>query len=238
MGTLSQAKTYGGVGSILVLLSFIPTVGWIIAIVGFILTLLAIKYIADSVQDQTIFKNAIIAVIMSIIAVAVAGIVVAASIFRLMGIRSSFVAGSTTLPTGTMSIIAGMIGGLLVTWIILIVAAYFLRKSYNSISIKLNVSMFHTAALIYFIGAILTVIVIGFLLLLIAQILLIVAFFSIPDVAAMSGSGMPPSPMGSPTMATQPSASGTTGTKFCVKCGAALAQDAMFCPNCGANQPH
>ena len=233
MGTLSQAKTYGGVGSILILLGFIPTVGWVLAIVGFILTLIAIKYIADSVQDQSIFQNALIAVVISIIGVAVAGIIVAASIFRLMGIRASLVAARTTgtVPTGFFGVIGAVIGGLIVTWILLVIAAYFLRKSYNSTSTKLNVSMFHTAALIYFIGAILTIIIVGFLLILIAQILLIVAFFSIPDVATMPGSGMPPPPMGSPT------SGATTASKFCVKCGAPLAQDAMFCPNCGASQP-
>src|ERR1700674_5304507 len=85
MPTISQAKTYGGVGSILVLLAFIPTVGWILSIIGFILTLLAVKYISDDLHDNTIFNNMIIAVVISIIAFIVVGVIVAASLFSFIG---------------------------------------------------------------------------------------------------------------------------------------------------------
>ncbi len=44
MGTLRDAKNYGGVGAILLLISsFIPIVGIVVGIVGFILVLLAVK---------------------------------------------------------------------------------------------------------------------------------------------------------------------------------------------------
>ena len=86
MPTISQAKIYGGVGSILVLLAFIPTVGWIISVIGFILTLLAVKYISDDLHDNTIFNNMIIAVALSILAFIVVGVIVAASVFGYIGI--------------------------------------------------------------------------------------------------------------------------------------------------------
>jgi len=232
MGTMSQAKTYGGVGSILVLLAFIPTVGWILSIVGFILTLLAIKYISDNLHDNTIFNNMIIAVALSIIAFIVVGVIVAASFFSFIGFGNTV----TTTTPGLFSFIAGLIVGLAIGWILLVISSYFLRKTYNTISVRLNIGMFRTAALIYFIGAILTIIFIGLLLILIAQILFIIAFFSITDTVMPSGPGMPPPAPGSPSMATQPGVP-MGGTKFCVKCGASLAQDASFCPNCGASQP-
>jgi hypothetical protein len=52
MASLSQAKTYGGIGSLLVLLSPVPSVGWILAIAGFVLTLIAVKNISDVVKDS------------------------------------------------------------------------------------------------------------------------------------------------------------------------------------------
>ena len=232
LATLSQAKTYGGVGSILVLLAFIPTVGWILSIIGFILTLLAIKYISDDLHDRTIFNNMIIAVAISIIAFIVVGVIVAASVFSFIGIGRTV---SVATP-GLGAFIGSLVVGLGVGWILLVISSYFLRKTYNTISARLNVGMFRTAALLYFIGAILTIIVFGLLLILIAQILFVIAFFSIPD-APVGAAGMPPPPPGSPTMATSQAGMPTGGTKFCVKCGASLAADASFCPNCGASQP-
>jgi uncharacterized membrane protein len=234
MPTISQAKIYGGVGSILVLLAFIPTVGWIISVIGFILTLLAVKYISDDLHDNTIFNNMIIAVALSILAFIVVGVIVAASVFGYIGIDRAV--GTSAPALGAL--IGSLIIGLVIGWILLVVSSYFLRKTYNTMSVRLNVGMFRTAALIYFIGAILTIIVIGLLLILIAQILFIIAYFSIPD-NVVPGTGMPPPPPGSPSMATTMQQPGVpmSGTKFCVKCGASLAQDASFCPNCGASQP-
>jgi uncharacterized membrane protein len=235
MGTLSQAKTFGGVGSILVLLAFIPTVGWVLSVAGLILTLLAVKYIADAVHDNTIFNNALIGYLVSIVGIIVVGVALAAYILSLVGLGAitSGTAGATT--GGVVGILTGLIVFLVVVWILLVVSGYFIRKTYYAVSTKLNVSMFQTAGLVFFIGAILTIVLIGFLVLIIAQILLLVAFFSIPDTVP-SGPGMPPSPPGSPAMATQPAAP-MAGTKYCVKCGASLASDAAFCPNCGASQP-
>src|SRR5579864_4462801 len=172
MATISQAKTYGGIGSILVLLAFIPTVGWILSVIGFILTLLAIKYISDDLHDRTIFNNMIIAVVISIIAFIVVGVIVAAGVLSFLGFRAAGVAAPAI-----GAFIASLVVGLGVGWILLVISSYFLRKTYNTIAVRLNVGMFRTAALIYFIGAILTIIVIGLPLLLIAQILFVIAYF-------------------------------------------------------------
>jgi uncharacterized membrane protein len=235
MGTLSQAKTLGGVGSILVLLTVIPTVGAVLAIIGFVMTLIAVKYISDSLQDKTIFKDMIIAVVLSIIGFAVVAVIVGASLYSFAGLRGATSASQVASTPGFGTLIGEIVGGLVVGWILLVISAYFFRRAYNIVGMKLNVGMFRTAALVYFIGAILTIIVFGLLLILIAQILLIVAFFSIPDTVMPSSMPPPPS-AGFPTMGGPPAAP-TAGSKFCVKCGASMAQDAMFCPSCGASQP-
>jgi len=82
------------------------------------------------------------------------------------------------------------------------VSAIFLRRSYERIGVRLNVNMFQTTGLVYLIGAALTIVLVGFLILLIAEILQIVAFFSIPEQLPSSmpaqqtwGPPAPPAPM-------------------------------------------
>jgi uncharacterized membrane protein len=73
---------------------------------------------------------------------------------------------------------------LVILFIFVVVAALFYRKSLNSLAQKTGVGLFGTTRLILLIGAVLTIIVIGFLLLWVAMILLTVAFFSIKTESA------------------------------------------------------
>ena len=231
MATLSQAKALGGIGSLLVLLSIIPTAGVVLAIVGWILTLIAVKYLSDVLTDRSIFNNILIAVILGIVGIIVGGLVVFGSIMGFVGLQN-ITAGAP--PSNVVGLVTGVIAGLAVMWIVFIVAAYFQRKSYSVIARRLNVGMFGTAALIFLIGAALVIVIIGFLLLFVAQILFVVAFFSIPE-SAIPTQGNVPSPM--PPTAGSPATTPSQETKFCPSCGASLAKDATFCTKCGAPQP-
>jgi uncharacterized membrane protein len=55
--TLKQARTMGGVGSIQVLLSFVPYVGFVLGLAGFVMVLLAVKQISEVVKDREIFTT-------------------------------------------------------------------------------------------------------------------------------------------------------------------------------------
>ena len=188
MATLADAKNLGGIGSILILLVVIPYAGPILSIVGFILTLIAVKYISDSVGDRSIFNNMIIAVILAIVGIVVGAVVVFASIFRYIGL--GFLSGTFMSPNFTATPPADVIGfivsiliGLILIWIFYLISAIFLRKSYNAIGAKVNVKMFATTGLIYLIGAALAIVLVGFILIFVAYILQIVAFFTIPAQA-------------------------------------------------------
>ncbi len=232
MGTIAQAKTLGQVGSILVLLAIIPAFGSIVAIIGLILTLIAVKYISDALNDASIFSNILIAIVLAIVGVVVGGVLVIGSVFRYVGLRSLAMGtvSTTTPPTHILGLVGGIIVGLVVIWIMFIVAAFFQRKSYEVIATRLDVGMFRTAALVYLIGAALVIIGVGLILLFVAQILFVIAFFSIKEGGIKTGT-----PAGSATMP-PPGPSMQTG-KFCVKCGASIASDATYCPSCGASQP-
>jgi uncharacterized membrane protein len=212
MATLSQAKILGGVGAILV---FIPFV----SLIGYILILVAINDISNDLQDRTIFNNVLIAAVTGIIG-ALAGATVAFAIF------------TTSFGAGFLSAIFGVILGLFIAWIFLIISALYLRRAYSTMSQKLGVGTFGTAGTLYFIGAILTIVLVGFLLLFVAEIVQAVAYFSIPDKPP-GGFNTSPPPVGTPaSMAPQ-----GDGTKFCASCGAKISASATFCNICGAKQP-
>jgi len=182
--SLESVKTIGGVGSILALLAFIPNVGVVLSIAGLIMVLVALKYASDIFGDPKIFNDMLYAVILGIIGLVVGAVAVVAVVFRAIGmgyLSSSFAyTGPSSLNTGD---IMGMLGtiflGLAAVWVCFLVSSIFLRRSYGELGRKLNVSLFGTAALLYLIGAILTIILVGFLLIFVADILFIVAFFSI-----------------------------------------------------------
>ncbi len=207
MGDLSTAKTLGGVGSILQLIPFV-------SIVGYILTLIAVKYISDDLQDKTIFDNMLYAVITGIVGVAV-------GFFILLGGMAS------SAFTGGMSALAGTFGFLAVAWIVLIISAIFVRRAFGTMATKLGVGTFRTAGTLYLIGAALTIILVGFIILFVAYIFQIVSFFSIKDAA---GPTQFPTGTVTPTQAQGP-------MKFCPSCGAQMQVANTFCPSCGAKQP-
>ncbi len=189
MASLSQAKTLGGVGSILVLLGAIPNVGFVLAIVGFILILVAVKNVSESVNEPGIFNDMIIAVVLSIVGLVVFGVIVIVAFFSFLNFRQFGTPTPGMVPPGILGAIGLLIVGLVVVWVFYLVSAIFLRRSYERIGMRLNVNMFQTTGLLYLIGAALTIILVGFLILLIAEILQIVAFFSIPEQLPPS---MPP----------------------------------------------
>ncbi|HZY46731.1 MAG TPA: DUF996 domain-containing protein [Candidatus Bathyarchaeia archaeon] len=181
MASLSQAKTLGGVGSILVLLGAIPNIGFILAIVGFILILFAVKYVSETVNEPSIFNDMIIAVLLAIVGLVVFGVIVAVAILSFLNLGQFGTTPPGTLPPSFVSGIGILIAGLVIVWVFYLVSAVFLRRSYDKIATRLNVNMFSTTGLLYLIGAALTIVFVGLIIVLIAEILQIVAFFSIPD---------------------------------------------------------
>ena len=163
------------------------------------MTLVGVKYISDVLGDKRIFNNMIISVILGIGGIIVLVAFVFAAIARFIGVGNLFGASPgvspTIPPSDIISLIAGLAIGLLAAWVLIIVSAVFLRMSYKSVAARLNVGLFGTAALLYLIGAALTIILIGFVLIFVAQILLVVAFFSLPDTPPMPPSGTAPASM-------------------------------------------
>ena len=187
MPSLNDVKTLGGVGSLLTLLAIIPTAGAVLSIIGLILTLIAVKYASDILGDAKIFTNMLYAVILGIIGLVVGVALVASAVFSVLGL--GFMSGgampspATMAPGDILSLLGGILLGLLALWVCFILSSIFLRRSYTEMGKRLNVGLFGTGALLYLIGAALAIVLVGFVLIFIADILFLVAFFSIDTQA-------------------------------------------------------
>jgi len=191
MRNLSEAKVYGGIGALLMLIGiFIPYGGPIISIIGLVFIFIAVKAISEITKDEDIFRNYLMHFIFTILAI-VAIIVIMIIAFGAAG-GFSWITELTELQSEDITdfntfwdlfgdMIVGAIVALVVGWILAIISALYLRKSYNNIAEHTKVSTFKTTGTIYLIGAITLIILIGFLIIFIAKIIEIIAYFSIPE---------------------------------------------------------
>ncbi len=194
--TLQSSKTLGGVGALLMVISpfLVSAFTALVGLVGLILVLIALKGLSDHYKEASIFNNSLYGVILSIVGgvVFVAALFVTAlSFFKdVLGIElseamtdptafSNIEWTETMVLDNLMTHVAAIIGSFVVLFIFAIVAAIFFRKSLTTLAEKSGVGLFGTAGLLMLIGAVLTIIFIGFLLVWVAEILLIVAFFRI-----------------------------------------------------------
>jgi len=230
VASLSTAKTLGGIGAILV---FIPFV----SIIGYILIIVAVKDISDDLQDKSIFNDVVIAAVTGIVGALAAAFIVIGVIAALFGTSYTNPLSSSPATTGVVGAVLGGLLGLGVAWIALIISAVFIRRAYSKMADRLGVGTFRTAGTLYLIGAALTIVIVGFLLLLIAEILQAVAYFSIPESVPQAGGGMGTSQGMAPPRPPLVPGAPAGGTKFCVNCGSKLAATATFCNSCGAKQP-
>jgi uncharacterized membrane protein len=76
----------------------------------------------------------------------------------------------------------------LLSWVVILIGAYFLRLSFNTTAEATGIGTFETAASLIFYGAVLLIIIIGGFVLLAGRIVEIVAFFSLPDRLEVSTS--------------------------------------------------
>jgi uncharacterized membrane protein len=220
MSKLRDAKIFGGIGAILLLFP-------VVSIVGIVLLFVSVKYIADETKDHDIFKNYLYSFVFYIIG-GIAFITIFVFSFIALGLSFSnfnfqqfsditcfqgFISDSLTPALG------GLIGcglAILIAYILLIIGSLFLRKSFDGIANRTKVDLFKTTGIVYLIGAITTIFVIGFFILLIAIILEIASFFSLPDSLSK----------------TKAEKDVIDSKRRCPKCGRIIPEDAKYCPYC------
>ncbi len=186
---LNDAKLLGGLGSILMLLLPAPYVGLALFLVGIVLVLIAIRRISTALGDDKIFNNALLSAILIIIGVAAGvAVVILTGLAGIMTLVDLISRGNGAMIDPTTpeilrlvtTVLGSIVAGLVVFWAFSIGSSIFLRKSLNTIGVKLQSNLFSTAGILYIVGAILAIIIIGFIIILVAIILQIIAFFSLP----------------------------------------------------------
>jgi len=209
--TLETSKNLGGIGAILIVIGVLPIpYATILSLIGLILTMVGLKGLADFYKEGGIFNNALYAIILAIVGVVITvGLLVVMFVGTLLelGINISSIGDWATLGTqlttiftdfSNFGVLFNLLGAIAISLIILfvfaIIAVFFFRRSLTQLASKTGVGLFGTAGLLMLIGAVLTIIVVGALLIWIAWILVAVAFFRIRAQSTAPTQTAPPPP--------------------------------------------
>jgi uncharacterized membrane protein len=211
--TVETSKTLGGIGALLIVVGFLALFGGsagvsalvVLSLVGIVLLLIGVKGLADHYKEGGIFNNALYGFITTIIgAVAFVGIAVVAVLQALSTLSvTDWTDWATKVQQNAMDwstfwpliepIVIGIVAAFIVLFVFIVVAAILYRKSLNLLATKSGVKLFETAGLLLLIGAVLTIILVGFIIIWVAVILVAVAFFSIKTEAPAPPPTPPPS---------------------------------------------
>lgn len=171
------AKTLAGEGSILLLLSLIPYIGWVLGIVGIVLLVKAMKELSNYYQDEKIYQNTWTGIKYYVVAIVAAAVAIVAITVGAASATNLF-AGDFVFSAAFAVGLAAFFAGLIVAFVFYVLAATHLRKVFNTLAEKSGEKSFETAGTLLWIGSILTIIVVGLLLIFIAWIFATVGFFS------------------------------------------------------------
>lgn len=171
-----STKLLGGISYIAIIVfsifsSFVPFIG-ILSLVAAICVLIAFIQGGNQVGRPDVKQNIIIGIVLYIVAKILFIFVVGAGLAAV--VASSNGQGFAALGTGV--IVGGIIG-----WILFIVGAWFWYKASTALGEGSNTGLFKTGGLVIFIGAILTIIGIGFIVMWVGEILQATAFFTVPE---------------------------------------------------------
>ncbi|UCG36052.1 MAG: DUF996 domain-containing protein [Candidatus Bathyarchaeota archaeon] len=208
---METSKNLGAVGAILLVVSFLGFLGsaWagLLGLIGIILVLIAMKGLSDYYNEGGIFNNALYSIITIIVGAVVFIGAIIATAFAFLAELGLDLADLASLGEGWTAIgenladlssfwtlLEGLVLSLVVLFVFAVIAAILYRKSLNLLAAKTGIGTFSTAGLLFLIGAVLTIILIGFLLIWVSLILLCIAFFRIRGAPAAEIQTQPPPP--------------------------------------------
>ena len=190
------SKNLSAVGSLLLVIGFLGTLvpyAGILSLIGLILVLIGLKGLANFYNEQGIFNNALYAIIIGIVGAVVAVAYVAISAVGALadlgidlatmddwaniGPELSTIFTDITDLSPIFTLLGALLVGVIIIFVVAIIAMYFLRRSMNNLSAKSGAGLFGTAGLLMLIGAVLTIVGIGVIIIWIGLILATVAFF-------------------------------------------------------------
>jgi uncharacterized membrane protein len=207
MSSVESHKNLAGIGSILLIFP-------VVSIVGIILVFIGMKGLSEDYKESAIYQEALWGLIFGIIA----------SVALAAGIILAIPIGIFTFGFGAIVV---TLGTLVVVFIFYVMMAMHFKRAFSILAQKTGEHSFETAANLLWIGAILTIVVVGFFLIFIAWIFATIGFFSIKTT------NQPTQPYSYTAPPPSPPPVGTQVTQYCPNCGAPVDANAAFCPNCG-----
>ena len=180
-GSFEHSKTLAGVGAILLLFGLVPYAGWVLAIIGVVLLVIGVKELSSYYQDERVYQNTLAGVKFYVVAVVAAA---AAIVAIMIGIASATDWKFTNFPTSFVPTVgfgigvAALLAGLVIGFVFYILAASHLKRVFDSLAQKSGEASFATAGTLLWLGAILTIVLVGLVLIFVAWIFATVGFFS------------------------------------------------------------
>jgi uncharacterized membrane protein len=201
----------------------------VIAISGLILFLLAMYRLSKYYAEPAIFKNVLYAFIINIAVAIIGWIIFSIYISSIIGQIPSGGINTTATTTPNASALLSLIFGFLifafVAFIFFILCAVLYWRAFNKLAEKSQIDDFKTAGLLYLLGTVLMIILVGAILIWVAWI-----------YAAQGFHKLKPKPSLEPPIATPYTLTPTpnvTNSIYCANCGAENSPDAIYCKNCG-----
>ena len=187
-----QAITLGRVGILLPIGAIIPVVGILAGLAAVILLLISHNYFAKTYESPRIFNQALTGTIIMIAGNLLGVILLVLGIGMAAFTASDGFDPSNITQVYSMVFNSGIaIFGAVIWFAAGIIGYWFIFQAMKELSLRSGVSYFRTAGLLYFIGAIATIVLIGGIVIFIAWIIHIVAYFSIlPKNQKFSEAGM------------------------------------------------
>jgi uncharacterized membrane protein len=192
--TFESSKNLSAVGALLLVIGPVLSIFWsfsgIVSLIGIILLLIGLKGLANFYSEDGIFNNALYSILIGIVGCIVGvGIVAVSAVSALadIGIDWANIEDWANVGTDVANVVAdfdfsvlptllgALLIGLIIFYVVTIIAMFFLRKSMNQLSSKSGIGLFSTAGLLMLIGAVIPGI--GLLIIWIGAILATVAFF-------------------------------------------------------------
>jgi uncharacterized membrane protein len=172
------AKTLAGEGTILLLLSLVPYVGWVLGIVGVVLLLKGLKELSYYYQDEKIYQDSLTGVKYYIIAIIAAAVAIVAITIGAASATGYTFAQDFVFTAGFGAGLIAFFAGIVIAFVFYVLAASHLRKTFKTLAEKSGETSFNTAGTLLWVGSILTIILVGLILIFIAWIFATIGFFS------------------------------------------------------------
>lgn len=175
MAQAGNEKILGGLGSIFIVLSFIPWIGWILGIAGIVLLFIAINKLSQTFSDKNIFNKFLTGFLIGIAGILLGIIFGMFSMIPMMmgNVHHDMIA----TPSGIWLIFV-----FLIVYALNIVGMYFYRQCFNLLYQYTEVNLFKLAGAFMFWGAVGVIALgLGAIAILVGWILLAIAFFSLPE---------------------------------------------------------